>query len=87
MFSFKNNKYFCFILVFNIVQFYNCININYSIIAKGASGGLGFTENGTSHGAVATVVVELEKGQNIFVLVGQKGTGSCLKVTNNLSFL
>lgn len=36
---------------------------------------------GSSRGALVRTVMELKKGQEIFMLVGQEGTNSCVKVT------
>ncbi|KAF6214835.1 hypothetical protein GE061_009578 [Apolygus lucorum] len=51
----------------------------YTIIAKGASGGRGSDGQAPSRGALVRTVVELKKGQQIFILVGQEGTRSCPK--------
>ncbi|XP_046995881.1 leukocyte tyrosine kinase receptor isoform X3 [Schistocerca americana] len=49
----------------------------YTIIAKGASGGSGSDAYGASYSAIARTIIELDKGQRIYVLVGQEGTGAC----------
>uniref|UniRef100_T1H974 Tyrosine-protein kinase receptor n=1 Tax=Rhodnius prolixus TaxID=13249 RepID=T1H974_RHOPR len=51
----------------------------YTIIAKGASGGKGSDNHGTSWGAMVRTVVELRKGQNLYILVGQEGNSACIK--------
>ncbi|XP_067007644.2 leukocyte tyrosine kinase receptor isoform X2 [Anabrus simplex] len=51
----------------------------YTLIAKGAGGGYGSDGNGSSYGAVARLIVELHKGQRLFILVGQEGTSACLR--------
>ncbi|GFG39571.1 hypothetical protein Cfor_01001, partial [Coptotermes formosanus] len=48
----------------------------YTIIAKGASGGLG-PNGGSSSGAIVRTVVELHRGQHLYVLVGQEGSSAC----------
>lgn len=40
---------------------------------------------GSSRGAMVRVVMELRKGQEVFMLVGQEGTNACIKVTLNYS--
>jgi hypothetical protein len=37
---------------------------------------------GSSRGAMVRVVVELRKGQEIYMLVGQEGNSACVKVFN-----
>ncbi|XP_018579561.1 ALK tyrosine kinase receptor isoform X2 [Anoplophora glabripennis] len=51
----------------------------YTIILSGASGGKGGSQMGSSRGAQVRTIVELKKGQEIFMLVGQEGTSSCVK--------
>nr|XP_014279310.1 ALK tyrosine kinase receptor [Halyomorpha halys] len=51
----------------------------YTIIARGASGGLGSGNIGYSRGSHVRSVVELHKGTRIYILVGQEGTKACLK--------
>lgn len=51
----------------------------FSIIAKGAGGGLGSRGFGSSRGALAVSVFELHKDEKIFVLVGQQGESACIK--------
>lgn len=55
-----------------------------SIIAKGASGGLGAGHMGSSRGAVARLVVELSKGQKLYILVGQRGSNAARKVIKEI---
>ena len=45
----------------------------YTIIAKGASGGSGLG-GGSSSGATVRTVIELDRGQHIYMIVGQEGT-------------
>lgn len=55
------------------------------LIAKGASGSKGFNSNGeASRGAVARMIVELQKGQHIYALVGQEGGHSAKHVPTHL---
>ncbi|KAJ8931560.1 hypothetical protein NQ314_015507, partial [Rhamnusium bicolor] len=54
-------------------------NYFFSFILTGASGGKGGSAVGSSRGAMVRTVVELRKGQEIFMLVGQEGTNSCVK--------
>lgn len=51
----------------------------YTIIAKGAGGGLGSGGVGSSRGAMVTSVMELHKDEAIHVLVGQSGEHACIK--------
>lgn len=51
----------------------------YSIIAKGASGGLGSGGVGSSRGAMAVSVLELHKNEELYILVGQQGENACIK--------
>lgn len=50
-----------------------------SIIAKGASGGLGSGGVGSSRGSVAVAVLELLKNEELYFLVGQQGENACIK--------
>lgn len=50
-----------------------------SIIAKGASGGLGSGGVGSSRGAVSVAVLELHKNEELYFLVGQQGENACIK--------
>lgn len=62
------------------VQVWNVPSENYyTIIAKGAGGGLGSRGLGSSRGALAISVFELHKDERIYVLVGQKGENACIK--------
>ncbi|XP_059480831.1 tyrosine-protein kinase receptor-like [Neocloeon triangulifer] len=51
----------------------------YTIIAKGASGGRGSSGQGISRGAVVRAVVELRKGEPLYILVGQQGSRATCK--------
>ncbi|XP_037948147.1 ALK tyrosine kinase receptor [Teleopsis dalmanni] len=51
----------------------------YTIIAKGASGGLGSGGVGSSRGAMSTAVLELHKNEELYILVGQEGENACIK--------
>ncbi|CAB3247223.1 unnamed protein product [Arctia plantaginis] len=51
----------------------------YTIIATGASGGLGSAWAGVSHAASVRVLMELHKAERLYVLVGQKGLSACKK--------
>lgn len=55
------------------------ILFSYSVIAKGAGGGLGSGGVGSSRGALATSVLELKRDEEIYVLVGQTGEHACIK--------
>merc|ERR1719336_2380443 len=50
----------------------------FTLIAKGASGGHGRLSRKSSHGAVVTAIIELTKGDIIYVLVGQEGESACV---------
>ncbi|KAH8298472.1 hypothetical protein KR044_005153 [Drosophila immigrans] len=52
---------------------------HYTIIAKGASGGLGSGGVGSSRGSVAVAVLELHKNEELYLLVGQQGENACIK--------
>lgn len=39
---------------------------------------------GSSRGAMVRMIVELRKGQEFYILVGQEGSNACLKVSNLL---
>lgn len=52
-----------------------------SLIVYGASGGKGSSGMGSSRGAVIRTVVELNKGQELYMLVGQEGTDACIRVS------
>ncbi|CAB0001299.1 unnamed protein product, partial [Nesidiocoris tenuis] len=54
-------------------------NMTSRIVAKGASGGMGGDGQGISKGALVRSVMELKKGQSIYILVGQEGMQSCRK--------
>ncbi|XP_075212596.1 anaplastic lymphoma kinase isoform X2 [Lycorma delicatula] len=51
----------------------------YTIIGRGANGGQGSERKGSSWAAEARTIVELVKGQLIYVLVGQSGLNACSK--------
>uniref|UniRef100_A0A182P1D0 receptor protein-tyrosine kinase n=1 Tax=Anopheles epiroticus TaxID=199890 RepID=A0A182P1D0_9DIPT len=51
----------------------------YTIIAKGAGGGLGSGGVGSSRGAMVLSVLELHKDEEIYILVGQSGEHACIK--------
>lgn len=51
----------------------------FSIIAKGAGGGLGSRGFGSSRGALAVSIFELHKDEKIYILVGQQGESACIK--------
>ncbi|XP_067626535.1 tyrosine-protein kinase receptor isoform X2 [Eurosta solidaginis] len=51
----------------------------YTIIVKGASGGLGSGGVGSSRGAMAVSVLELHKSEELYILVGQQGENACIK--------
>ncbi|XP_034934100.1 leukocyte tyrosine kinase receptor isoform X2 [Chelonus insularis] len=51
----------------------------YTLIAAGARGGRGSGGMGSTLGALVRGVIELEKGQSLYFLVGQPGTDACTK--------
>ncbi|KAK5639789.1 hypothetical protein RI129_010600 [Pyrocoelia pectoralis] len=51
----------------------------YTFILVGASGGKGSGGMGSSRGAMVRTVMELSKGQEVLLLVGQEGTSACVK--------
>ncbi|XP_068993762.1 ALK tyrosine kinase receptor isoform X2 [Neodiprion pinetum] len=51
----------------------------YTIIAMGAAGGKGSGQMGSTLGASVRAVVELEKGQQLYFIIGQSGTDACPK--------
>nr|XP_023027843.1 ALK tyrosine kinase receptor isoform X2 [Leptinotarsa decemlineata] len=51
----------------------------YTFILSGAGGGKGSSGMGSSKGAMIRTVVDLKKGREIYMLVGQEGTSSCVK--------
>ncbi|CAH0598780.1 unnamed protein product [Chrysodeixis includens] len=51
----------------------------YTLIARGASGGLGSAWVGVSHAAQVRALVELHKSERVYVLVGQQGINACKK--------
>ncbi|XP_068145947.1 LOW QUALITY PROTEIN: tyrosine-protein kinase receptor [Drosophila tropicalis] len=52
---------------------------HYTVIVKGASGGLGSGGVGSSRGSVAVSVLELHKNEELYFLVGQEGENACIK--------
>ncbi|CAH2062009.1 unnamed protein product, partial [Iphiclides podalirius] len=51
----------------------------YTIIATGASGGLGSAWTGVSYAAQSRGLFELHKGERLYMLVGQTGVSACKK--------
>ncbi|XP_057655482.1 tyrosine-protein kinase receptor isoform X1 [Diorhabda carinulata] len=51
----------------------------YTFILAGASGGKGSSSMGSTKGAVLRTVLELKEGTEIYMLIGQEGTSSCVK--------
>ncbi|KAM3968747.1 LOW QUALITY PROTEIN: anaplastic lymphoma kinase [Aphomia sociella] len=51
----------------------------YTIIATGASGGLGSSWAGVSHGSQARGLFELHRSERLYMLVGQQGLNACKK--------
>ncbi|KAJ8707954.1 hypothetical protein PYW08_010320 [Mythimna loreyi] len=51
----------------------------YTLIATGASGGLGSAWAGVSHAASVRALVELHKSERVYILVGQQGFNACKK--------
>ncbi|XP_069363176.1 tyrosine-protein kinase receptor [Maniola hyperantus] len=51
----------------------------YTIMATGASGGLGSMWAGVSHGAQARGLFELHRGERLYMLMGQQGAAACKK--------
>lgn len=66
------------LLLGQIKTIYICFS-RYSIIAKGAGGGLGSGGVGSSRGAMAISVLELHLDEEIHFLIGQKGEHACIK--------
>merc|ERR1719323_1848555 len=50
----------------------------FTLIAKGASGGHGRLSRKSSHAAVVTAIIKLNKGEVLYVLVGQEGESACV---------
>lgn len=50
------------------------------LIAMGARGGKGSSGMGSTLGALARGVIELEKGEQLYFMVGQPGMDACPKV-------
>merc|ERR1719336_2798477 len=50
----------------------------FTLIVKGASGGHGRLSRKSSHGAVVTAIIQLSKGDILYVLVGQEGESACV---------
>ncbi|XP_030763017.1 ALK tyrosine kinase receptor isoform X2 [Sitophilus oryzae] len=57
----------------------------YTFILAGAGGGKGSMGMGSSRGALVRTVLELKRGQEIFMLVGQEGTSACIKILGQTS--
>lgn len=53
--------------------------IFFSIIAKGAGGGLGSGGVSSSRGTIISSVIELHKDEEIHILVGQSGENACIR--------
>ncbi|KAG5888425.1 hypothetical protein JTB14_020200 [Gonioctena quinquepunctata] len=51
----------------------------YTFILSGASGGKGSSAMGSSKGATIRTVMDLKRGQEIYMLVGQEGSNACFK--------
>ncbi|CAG9573024.1 unnamed protein product [Danaus chrysippus] len=51
----------------------------YTIIATGASGGLGSMWAGVSHGSSARGLFELHRGEKVYMMIGQQGMNACKK--------
>ncbi|XP_026501765.1 tyrosine-protein kinase receptor [Vanessa tameamea] len=51
----------------------------YTILATGASGGLGSMWAGVSHAAQARGLFELHRGERLYLLLGQQGMNACKK--------
>ncbi|XP_011703178.1 PREDICTED: ALK tyrosine kinase receptor isoform X2 [Wasmannia auropunctata] len=51
----------------------------YTIIAVGARGGQGSSNTGLSLGALVRGVIELQKGDQLYFMMGQEGTDACAK--------
>ncbi|CAG9816232.1 unnamed protein product [Phaedon cochleariae] len=56
----------------------------YTFILSGASGGRGSSAMGSSRGAMIRTIFDMKKGQEVFMLVGQEGTSSCVKSLGTL---
>lgn len=56
------------------------INFNFSVIAMGARGGRGSGGMGSTLGSLVRGVIELEKEQQLYFLIGQPGSDACPKV-------
>lgn len=61
---------------------FNCKQIifEHSLIALGARGGAGSGGMGNTLGALARGVIELQKGDQLYFIVGQMGVNACPKV-------
>ncbi|XP_039280601.1 leukocyte tyrosine kinase receptor isoform X2 [Nilaparvata lugens] len=57
----------------------------YTVIGRGAGGGQGTEKKGSSWAAEARTVVELVKGQSLYILVGQQGQNACPKGRERLN--
>lgn len=54
------------------------------ILAKGARGGKGADALGESRSALVRVVTELQRGEEIYMLVGQEGQDACQKLVGKI---
>ncbi|XP_022918243.1 tyrosine-protein kinase receptor [Onthophagus taurus] len=54
----------------------------YTFLLYGAGGGKGGGGMGSSRGAMVRVILELGKGQELYMAVGQEGTSACVKSLN-----
>merc|ERR1719447_965655 len=50
----------------------------YTVVAKGGSGGHGRLSRKSSHGATLLAIMELHKGEVLYILVGQEGESACV---------
>lgn len=66
-------------LLFAFVIKHKTFDCGCRIIAKGAGGGLGSGGVGSSRGALVVSVMELNKDEEIYLLVGQAGEHACIK--------
>ncbi|KRT83614.1 protein kinase, partial [Oryctes borbonicus] len=51
----------------------------YTFILFGASGGKGSGGMGSSRGAMVRIILDLKKGQDLYIAVGQEGANACIK--------
>lgn len=76
----------CFVLSFDVNLNQKYV-ISFRFILFGASGGKGSGGMGSSRGAMVRIVLELRKGQEIYMAVGQEGANACVKVDFLKSFI